>query len=334
MHRKHQRHRLIRIFLHLLRHIHVPLAHPAADFFIVVFHSQIGNRITCHTQVAARAALPAALPVQEILPDPAQQRVGIVGRRPLDRAGADAERLFFLIGCIRRLLCADVFGHIRRSQVAGLCDPACCTPIGCRAVICAKRAVRIVDHPCRHRDFALFNAFPMGLVNKAVQVGAEIICRSLAVLLRHRRTAYCGHAGPYRWITHHGHVRQHATLPAAGQVELGLMHTELKPFLACQTNRMDVSHIAVCLAVRLVRVPLSVLRLKEKHDQFFLGFLCVRDHPPPAVAPQVVRCLPVLRQDKYACRRGTRPLRDIDQIPALLAADRYGLLKCPLIQRF
>ena len=79
VHRKHQRNRLSRILLDLFRHINIPFAHPAADFLAVVFHAEIGYRILCHAQVAAWAAHPAALPIEEILPNTAQQQIGVIG---------------------------------------------------------------------------------------------------------------------------------------------------------------------------------------------------------------------------------------------------------------
>ena len=79
VHRKHQRNRLSRILLDLFRHINVPFAHPTTDFLAVVFHAEIGYRILCHAQVAAWAAHPAALPIEEILPNTAQQQIGVIG---------------------------------------------------------------------------------------------------------------------------------------------------------------------------------------------------------------------------------------------------------------
>ena len=172
----------------------------------------------------------------------------------------------------------------------------------------------------------------MCFVDKAVQIGAEIRCRRLAVVLRHLRATHTDHACPHGGIVHRRHVGHHAALAAAGQVKLGLVHAELQPLCAREIDRVDICHIAVRLAVRLVKLPFAVFRLEEKQDQLFLSLLGIRDHTPTALTPQVIRCLAVLRQNKHTCRRGARPLRDIQQIPARFAADLNGFLERALIQ--
>ena len=172
----------------------------------------------------------------------------------------------------------------------------------------------------------------MCFVDKAVQIGAEIRCRRLAVVLRHLRATHTDHACPHGGIVHRRHVGHHAALAAAGQVKLGLVHAELQPLCAREIHLLNVCYIAVRLAVRLVKLPFAVFRLEKKQDQLFLSLLGIRNHTPTALTPQVIRCLAVLRQNQHTCRRGARPLRDIQQIPARFAADLNGFLERALIQ--
>ena len=173
----------------------------------------------------------------------------------------------------------------------------------------------------------------MCFVDKAVQIGAEIRCRRLAVVLRHLRATHTDHACPHGGIVHRRHVGHHAALAAAGQVKLGLVHAELQPLCAREIDRVDICHIAVRLAVRLVKLPFAVFRLEEEYDQLFLGFLGVRNHAPPAVPPEIIGSFAILRQDEHACRRRTCALRNIYQIAAFFSANRYFFFKCTLIER-
>ena len=333
VHGKYQRNRLSRILLDLLRHINVPFAHPAADLLIMVLHTEVGNRVLGDAQVTARAAHPAALPIEEILPDAAQQQICVVRRAAGNRARANAERLFFLIGRIRRLCGAHICYRIRCGLHTVLGDTAAVLPVVRGAVVCADRAFRIVNHPCRHRDIALFEVQTVAFIHKAVQIGAVVICRSLAIVLRHLGAADGRCTCPDCRIEHGCHVGDHAAFTGAGEIELRFMHAELEALRTGKIHLLHIGNVAVCLAVRLLSIPRAVLRLEEKYDQLFLGLLGVRDHAPPAVPPQVIGGLAVLRQNEHTGRRRTRVLRDIHQITAFFSANRYFFLKCTLIER-
>ena len=173
----------------------------------------------------------------------------------------------------------------------------------------------------------------MCFVDKAIQIGAEVLCRGLAVILVHLRAADRCHAGPYRRIIHRGHICQHTAFAAAGQVELGFVYAELEALRTGEIHLLDIGYIAVRLAVRFIGVPGVVLRFEEEYDQLFLGLLGVRNHAPPAVAPEIIGGLAILRQDKHACRRRTRTLRNIHQIATFFSTNRYFFFKCTLIER-
>ena len=173
----------------------------------------------------------------------------------------------------------------------------------------------------------------MGFVDKAVQIGAVVICRSPAVVLRHLGAADGRYTCPDCRIEHGCHVGDHAAFAGAGEIELRLMHAELEALRTGKIHLLHIGNVAVRLAVRLLSIPRAVLRLEEEYDQLFLGLLGVCDHAPPAVPPQVIGGLAVLRQNEHTGRRGTRVLRDIHQIAALLAANGHGLLIGALIQR-
>ena len=333
VHREYQRNRLFRLRLDLLRYVNIPFAHPAADPLVMVFHTEVGHRVLCDAQVAARAAHPAALPVQEVLPNPTQQRIGIIRGSACDCARTNAERFPLLVRCIRRLNRTNICYRIRRSLFAIFGDAAGRAPVSRRTIVRPGRDFRIVDHPCRHRDLALFQPQTMGFVDKAVQIGAEIRCRRLAVVLRHLRATHTDHACPHGGIVHRRHVGHHAALAAAGQVELGFVYAELEALRTGEIHLLDIGYIAVRLAVCFVCVPHTVLRLEKEYDQLFLGLLGVRNHAPPAVAPEIIGGLAILRQDKHACRRRTRTLRNIHQIATFFSTNRYFFFKCTLIER-
>ena len=79
----------------------------------------------------------------------------------------------------------------------------------------------------------------MALIDESVQIGAIILCSRLTVCFRDCRTAHADNTCPHSRIKHRCHIGEYAALPAAGQVKLGLMHTELEPFLACQMDCID-----------------------------------------------------------------------------------------------
>ena len=235
----------------------------------MVFHTEVGHRVLCDAQVAARAAHPAALPVQEVLPNPTQQRIREICRAAGNRARADTERFPLLVRCIRWLNRTNICYRIRRSLFAIFGDAAGMLPVVRGAIVRPGRDFRIVDHPCRHRDLALFQPQTMGFVDKAVQIGAEIRCRRLAVVLRHLRATHTDHACPHGGIVHRRHVGHHAAFAAAGQVKLGLVHAELQPLCAREMNRVDICphRRPVCRKAR--QATICRFRLEEETRSAF-----------------------------------------------------------------
>ena len=162
---------------------------------------------------------------------------------------------------------------------------------------------------------------------KAVQIEGIRLSAVGQILLGNCRAADRSHACEERRIVSRRHIGEHAAFLTADQIELGFVDTEQFAVCGSKCCCVDIRNVTIRCAVGFVRVPRTVFRLKEEHDQTFLALLGVGNFAPAAVLEQIISRLAVFAQHKNTGGGFADILRHIGQHAALFARVFYRQLK-------
>ena len=260
----------------------------------MIFHMKIADGVFGHAQVASGAAHPAALTVEEILPDPSGETVCQILRGTLDYAAAYAAGFLLLVAGIHGFRASAVFHAVGIDLMCLIGRAADRFPVGKSSIFGGNIGTfcrGVFDDPCGHRNVSFADTLAVAGILVAVQHGAVVLAGLCQIV-----SGNCGTADGRNTCIEGGigrdcHVCQDTALADACSIDLGLMDTEVVALSELEGSGIDISRISVRSSVGLIGMPYAVFRLQEGNDQFLFIFLLICDPAPFALTIEIVALL-------------------------------------------